>query len=363
MSELEEKSVEEAGYENYLDILNAQRRQKDDEKFSRERKYIRRQAVFFSVIFLLVLYVCLPVSRISAIQINGTHHLSEDYVLSLSGLSTKHLFYTALPHSIEKKIEADPMVEDCTAERTDNNGIVITVEEKKAVGYIYDDDASKGKVLFSDGTEADLKSEYLNIIASIPYISGFDSDQLKELAEAMDDVKDEVIAEISEIDRYALSYDANSVRIHMRNGGYYLSSMDAVNKINYYNEIYVRMSDHSYCIFGSSTADAAYSSVCPWNGEAEEYWTDSEGNYILNSSGEKAVKHYYTDASGNPAVDASGNKIPIPINESGDEVVDADFLQHYADGYYETGTLVMPSDTSSDTSSDSETSSDASASE
>jgi len=344
MSELEEKSVEEAGYENYIELLEVQRRQKDDQYFEREKRYIRRRAVFIAAVLLIVLYIVLPVSRVGYIQLKGEKHLDKDYILNLSGVSTKSIYYLTFPSAVEKKIKADPMIEDASVKRTSAGGISISVTEKKAVGYIYDDDASKGQVLFTDGTKADLKSEYLNIIAEIPYISGFDADQLKQLAKAMKGVKEEVISEISEIDRYAMSYDADSVRIHMRNGGYYISSMDAVDKINYYNEIYVRMNDQSYCIFGSSSADAAYSSVCPWNGEAAEYWTDSNGNYILNSSGEKAVKHYYTDESGNPAVDASGNKIPIPINDSGDEVVDADFLEHYADGYYETGTLVMPSD-------------------
>jgi cell division protein FtsQ len=341
MSELEEKSVEEAGLENYWHILAGQRKESDDIRFARERKYIVRRALVISVVFLLVLYFLLPVSHVQMIQVKGLDHLSEDYIVSLSGLSTDSRYYLCFPSSIASKIRSDDMIEDCTVKLKKDNVISITVTEKKAVGYYYDD-TDGGMVLLSDGTTAELKSEYLEIIAQVPYISGFSDDELVELAKAMDSVDEDVIAEMSEIDRYSMSYDASTVRIHMRNGGYFLASMDAVDKVNYYNEIYVRMTNTDYCIFGSSSADAAYTSVCPWNGEAEEYWTDSDGNYILNSSGQKAVKHYYTDSEGNAALDASGNKIPIPLDENGDEVVDADFLEHYAAGYYETGTLVLP---------------------
>lgn len=342
MSELEDRDLKEAGLESVREILAGQNKKRDDDRFDKAARYIRRRAILCSIVLLIALYFLLPVSKVSAIRITGLDHLPESYIQELSGLSTDSRYYLVFPSRIADAIKADAMIEDCTVKLSEANTITIAVSEKKAVGYLYDDDAEQGLVLLSDGTTAELKSEYLSIISEVPFISGFDQEDWDDLGKAMDAVDDDVIDEISEIDRYAMSYDADTVRMHMRNGGYFLASMDALDKVNYFNEMYVRLSDQSYCIFGSSTANAAYSSVCPWNGEAEEYWTDADGNYILNSSGQKAVKHYYTDESGNYALDGSGNKIAIPLDENGDEVVDADFLEHYAAGYYETGTLVLP---------------------
>jgi len=61
-----------------------------------------------------------------------------------------------------------------------------------------------------------------------------------------------------------------------------------------------------------------------------------------NSYGDKVAKHYYTDSEGADALDSSGKKIAIPINDSGVEVPDAKFQEHYAAGYYATGSLVLP---------------------
>lgn len=341
MSEFEIKTPEQAGQEQADRIHYSHMKDKDDRTFHAEKKALLRRTICAAVLGMILLYFLLPVSHVRGIRIEGTSSLSDAYIQELSHITENSRFYFVFPGAAENRVEADPLVEHCEITMNRDQTVTIAVTEKKVLGYYYDDEAS---LLLADGSTAELKSEYLDVIASVPYISGFDEDQLKKLAKYLGKVDQEVISQMSEIDKYSLSYDSNSVRILMRTGGYYISSFNAVDKVSYYRQMYDNQTNKDFCIFGSSSSSVAYSAACPWNEEQEEYWTDANGEYILNSSGARVVKHYYTDESGNKVTDASGNYIPIPIDENGNEVKDGDFLEHYKAGYYATGTLVLPDD-------------------
>lgn len=78
-----------------------------------------------------------------------------------------------------------------------------------------------------------------------------------------------------------------------------------------------------------------------------------DGTYITNRWGDRVVKHYYQDSDGNYYLDKSGNWILIPIDATGTDDPDPDFLDHYLAGYYDTGTLVLPEEPSDEDGRDS----------
>ena len=339
MSEnLGDKDLESLGYEHVQKILNHQRIKQDTQRFRNDQPRLLRAAIVCAFAVILGIYALLPASKIAAVQVTGNSVLPSSYIEELGGLSTKKLFYTSIPSLISYKVRQNPIVSDCKVSLLSGNVVKVAVTEKKVLGYRYTDSA---QVVLEDGSSAPLLSQYLDLIANVPLIIGFDADEdTQKLAKAMADVKPEIISQMAEIDKYSLSYDASTVRVLMRTGGYFYASYDSFYKVNYYFDVYANMSDRSLCVVGTDWGSIVNTQVCPWNQTSDDYWTDSNGNVITNSSGDKAIKHYYTDENGNDALDANGNKIPIPINENGDEVVDGDFLAHYADGEYSTGTYV-----------------------
>lgn len=343
-----ENTFNELGYDYADSIIAKHNKRRDDKLFLKDQLRLTVFSILVSGLLIAFVYFLLPVSKVNAVSVSGNLYLPDDYVKELSEITLNSRYYLVIPTIVESRIENDPMIEDCTVTLSEDHSIVLTVTEKKVIGYQYDEEAL---VILSDGTTAELKSEYLEIIAKVPLITGFTDDgEIASLAEAMSEVDQSVIEQMSEIDEYALSYDSDSIRILMRNGSYFIGNYGNISLVNSFDSVYEQLTDKTLCLFAADTniyttdddKNVVYSAVCPWNDTETEYWTDANGDYILNSSGEQIVKNYYTDESGNYALDANGNKIAIPIDENGNEVTDGDFLTNYAAGYYATGTLVIP---------------------
>ena len=79
---------------------------------------------------------------------------------------------------------------------------------------------------------------------------------------------------------------------------------------------------------------------------------NDDGTYVTNKWGDRVVKHYYQDENGNYYLDKSGNWILIPIDSTGADDPDPDFLDHYLSGYYDTGTLVIPDENTGESGTD-----------
>lgn len=339
----DQKPVSQNDYEvpHVQKVFDVFRRNAGLEDFSKSRFSILKWGMFLAAVFLIVVYLILPVSRIRAVEVSGTDYLNSAYIQKVSGVKENNVFFLTFPPYVKYRLKKDPMIKDASVSLKDGNTVSITVKEKKAVGYRYD---KKAEVLLSDNTTAPLKSDYLDIIAKVPLVTGFESrEQTRLYTKAFQKVDQSVIENIAEVTQFSLGYDSEAMKILMRNGGYFIGDYQNLDKLNMYNAIYAQMSDKSKCISASDNTNYAYTEVCPWNeSSSREYWMDANGQPVKNQYGDKVVKRYYTDKDGKEAVDASGNKIPIPIDENGVEHPDQDFLAHYEAGYYATGSLVIP---------------------
>ena len=309
--------------------------------FSNSRNALLKWGMITAFALIIVFYLALPVSRIHAVEIKGTEYLNSSYIQKVSGVKENQVFFLTFKPYVQHKLKQDAMIADADVELQDGNTVTITIKEKKAVGYRYD---RKPVVLLSDNTTAPLKSDYLDIIAKVPLVTGFDGKEETRLyTKAFRKVKQSVIEDIAEVTQFSLGYDSDAMKILMRNGGYFIGDYQNLDKLNMYQAIYAQMSDKTKCVSGSDDTNYAFTEVCPWNeSSAKEYWTDTDGKPVKNQYGDKVVKRYYTDKDGKEATDASGNKIAIPIDENGVEHPDQDFLAHYEAGYYASGTLVIP---------------------
>jgi len=326
-------------------LLQKREMDKDNAGFLNSQPTLFAVGVVAAMILLAALYFCSSISKVQSISVSGCNYLSRQYVEKLTGVTLESRYYLTLPTSIEARVKKDPMIQSATVEMHDSNVISVTIMEKQPVGYRYDGDTPY--ILMSDGTKAQLTSDYMSIISRVPFIEGFTEDeQTHLLTTGLASVDRSMIEEIAQISQYQLEYDDQALELQMRDGIYVFMSYYTLDKINRYHEIYENLTDKSKCIFadGSETSEVAYASACPWN-EVEvqhDYWTDASGNYILNKYGDKVIKHYYRDASGQEYLDENGYPIAIPVDENGDMVEDQDFKANYDAGYYAKGYLIYP---------------------
>jgi len=312
-----------------------------DDGFLSRIDLLIRLGILLGVAAVLALYFLLDMNKVSAVTVVGTHNLEPSYIQKISGVTTENRYFLTIAPLVEKKIEEDPLIESAKVTLENANIVRIEVTEKKAIGYRYEDEPV---ILLADNTKAPLKSDYLNIVANLPMITGFyDEEQTRLLARGFENVDRSTIEQMSEVSQYALTYEDEAIRILMRNGGYFIGNYYNLYAVNQYDLIYSRLTDRSACIYGPEDGSYAYATTCPWQLEPEEkeYWYDEEGNVIVNRFGDKVVKHYYKERGGSYALDENGNRIVVPIDETGAYLTDTQFKEHYEKGWYKTGVLVI----------------------
>ena len=328
------------------ELFDRQHRTRIDQSFRKARKKLILFGNLCAAVLILSAYFLMPSSRIRDIKVEGTYYLSDQYVKDLAKISTSGYYYLTVPMLVESRIKDDPFISSCSVTLENSNIIRIRISEKQPVGYRYNESPV---IIFSDGTTGDLKSDYLDVISRIPMITGFDGDEpTRLLAKAFTGIERSVIEEMSEVTQFSLSYDDQAIRVLMRTGGYFICNYYTLEKIRYYNEIYPKIPDKSKCIYAADSGNTAFAKDCPWSKApvVTEYWTDEEGKLILNEKGEQIIKHYYKLKDGSDALDGKGNRIPIPIDEKGNEVIDENFDENYEKGAYSSGSLENPEDSS-----------------
>ena len=326
-------------------LFQEQAEQSDNAAFLKSARRLRWLTYGGVIILMFVFYVFLPVSRVRTISVQGNSNLSEEYIRKLSRCTTDHLYYFLFPGQIAHRIQADPMIADCTVSLERNGILHISVQERTPFAYRFDQEDTVPKILCTDGTSFDLTSDYMSILSRIPLLHGFREKQQEHLlCNAFSEIDPQMISAMAEIAQYALSYDDQTIQIQMMDGGYFFSSYYDLRSISEYDRLAVKQMNKKFCLYAGNGGKVAYSASCPWDTPANprDYWMDEEGNYIINHFGDRAIKHYYRDNHGDYYLDASGNWILIPLDKNGDEVVDANFLTHYEAGYYDSGQLVLP---------------------
>ena len=306
-------------------------------------------AVVVAIVVIMVMYLLSPMSSVRAVSIDGTNYLSDDYIKEIVGVNNSSKLYFTVPVLVERKLEVNPLIEDAKVSLNSGNTVTITVKEKKLVGY-----QSEGSELiwFGNGEQTTIDDSNRQVVASLPKLIGFsDTDLLKKVSVALNEIDDSILQQISTISVYPLRYDAHALLVHMRIGSYFVASYNNLKILNDYFTIYSQATDKTKCLWGTSKDQVAYTAACPWEQKASDiatevtniaYWYDAEGNVRTDASGLPIEKHFYTDAEGNVAIDANGNPIAIPIDDKGIEVIDDKFQENYKAGYYSTGVLNTP---------------------
>ena len=212
-------------------------------------------AIVMAIVVIVVMYLLSPMSSVRAVSIQGSRYLSDDYIKTISGVDTSSKLYFTVPVLVERKLEINPLIEDAKVSLNNGNTVTITVKEKKLVGY---QSEGNGTIWFGNGEGTMLDDNNRQLIASIPKLIGFtDQELLKKVSNALNEIDDSILQQISTISVYPLRYDAHALLVHMRIGSYFVASYSNLKILNDYFTIYSQATDKTKCLWGTSKDQVA----------------------------------------------------------------------------------------------------------
>lgn len=245
-----------------VDLLIEQRRhQAQLRQFRQRKRRLFRWGILTALAVMAAGYYFSGASRISTIRVSGNVNMSRDQILKLSGLTEDSRWLLVWPMSVERRLRTYPFVSKVTVSHRAHSEILIHIEEKEPIGYRY---ISEPEILFKDGSTAPLDESVLGLIARIPLITGFESEeQTADLAMAFRDVSADQISLISEIRQFEVSYDPNMIRLMMHDGNQFFSSYYSMDVLNQYNSIVSKLNQQKACIYVDEMSKSAYTQRCP----------------------------------------------------------------------------------------------------
>lgn len=208
-------------------------------KQARKKKANRRLIFYLSIFFFLIaiiVYLQSPLSEIRSIEVNGNVFLTDEYIIDESGLTEGSNIWSMNSSSAAAQIEDDPVIEQASITRSFPRTVEIEVEEQPVLGYVQD--GREYYPVLADGQVIQQNTQ--DSLSNAPLMTGFNEEQLKELAGEMQDVRPSIFNMISEVERNESDTDeeAMSVTIYMSDGFLVQGKADQMfDKLDYYPSI------------------------------------------------------------------------------------------------------------------------------
>lgn len=263
--------------QNILDkntFLNERKNAKIISKFERSKRLYLLLSVFICLVIISAIYFVSNKSNVKGIEVKGNIYLKTEDILKESGVttSTKYLFTNT--KNVENKLLSNPIIDTCEVKMMEDQTVLITVKEKKLIGYALEDD--QNVLILADDSRVILTKANLYLIEKIPLIEGFSKDNIILIEKNLEDVDYKMINEISEIHYYPL-LKFQDHEIIMRDGNYVFTSVYGLNRINMYYDIVSSYTDGTNkCYYIEDISGNAYTSACPWQPKIEEEIDDQQ---------------------------------------------------------------------------------------
>jgi cell division protein FtsQ len=183
------------------------------------------------VVFLAFLYLlgCLPIFQVKTIAVEGVHSLTDEKVISLSGIQQGDNFFYLDTWHAKKDLRQNPFVETVQIRRALPNNVTIAITERKSVGYIVTSDGyiqvgEDGRLLAIQQTLSNYSLPVISGVelSELPEIGGFiKNEKLKQALEILQNCDQSLLDNIAELnvgqEYYILAY--TNQKLEVRLGG------------------------------------------------------------------------------------------------------------------------------------------------
>jgi len=151
--------------------------------------------MLFFITILLLLFFHSSYSRITLIEIEGNRHVTNEEILSASGIELNDHFFVTSAETIRKRVVQIGIIEEAEVTKIFPGYIHIHVKEYPEVAYEIDADG-KPQVLLANGAALPTDS----VVIDKPILTGWEDQEMKrKLTETLAGISAELLTDISEI--------------------------------------------------------------------------------------------------------------------------------------------------------------------
>lgn len=253
------------------DILNKTKVEEKVEVLPKSQKPKFRYfliGVLLGLVIISVTYLVSKKSNVKEIIVNGNVYLKDDDIINQSGLSVDDKYVFVNPSSAENSILKNPLVDECTVSKCDDQSIEINVVEKKIIGYSFED--NENVLILANDSRIVLDKKNLYLIGKAPLIEGFEKDDILLIERNLSSVDYRTLNEVSEIHFFPELKFQNHELI-MRDGNYIFTSVYGLKVLNeYYDIVSSYDGQGNNCYYVEDISGNVYISACPWETNDEE---------------------------------------------------------------------------------------------
>ena len=241
-------SKEELLYDERAERLRQIRAQRQ-RKMRKRRRF--RRFIFLTLLAMVCFYFFSDLSKVRSLSVEGNYFYSDEEIYEIAGVNYETRYLLKPAFLMDNALQNNQLIESAEVEKGLDGVIHIQVKEKLVVGYIIKDD--QYYLLDSEGKQIKVSDKDLSSVKRYPLLSGFNDDQLDALANAFDTVKDKinknVLLRISEILPYKTSFNANMMRVVMRDGNTLYGSYDSVGVLQIYENVLTKLQGNNVCLY------------------------------------------------------------------------------------------------------------------
>lgn len=249
------------------DDVEVRLKELDQKKLNRKKRFKKtKKIILLTTIILASIYFVSDASKVKSLSVSGNVYYDNEAIYKKAGLSYQTRYVLMPAFFIEWKLESDPFIKSATVHKQIDGVINIDIIDEMLLGYMVKEETTMA--IFADGSQEEITSDTLMSIANYALIGNFTEEQLKKLLEMFyteeNAVKQEIIAMISEIQPYATSYDADMVKIIMRDGNVLYGPYNSIRLLNYYKQAMASLKTHPSCLsMDEATSSIVSMEECP----------------------------------------------------------------------------------------------------
>lgn len=218
----------------------------EKKKRRRTKRKIIKYIFLLSMVLLIFAYLTSDISKVKSLVVQENNLYSDEKILEMAKLDYNSSFILNPSFVIAYRIEKDELIKKAHVSKNLQNGIEISIDEEKVIGYLDDE---KKRLLVQNKGIIEYEDWESLIYSSIPRIGKFTDSQLEELNQAFLNVEKEMILMISEIEAYKTSYDDNMVQLIMVDGNRITTSMKGIEMINKYKDVLKSLQGSHVCLY------------------------------------------------------------------------------------------------------------------
>ncbi|MDX8288264.1 cell division protein FtsQ/DivIB [Metabacillus indicus] len=194
--------------EDRVPKLKEHRRQKSN------RRLIGFLSVFF-ILILLVIYFQSPLSKVSSIEVKGNRTVSDEEIISLSGITKKTGFFSIEVSEVREALSGFDQIQDVRIEKELPNKVTIAVNEFQKVAYVVNGD--KFSPILENGRTLDPVTGAFPDDAPL-LMNWKNAEEIEEMALELMSLPDSISNAISEIYHTPEEMDRWHITLYMNDG-------------------------------------------------------------------------------------------------------------------------------------------------